>query len=103
MANENGVTGNPQQAPAIADGYEMPALSFHGYPSPEKYREALQNFNSFINLEPPRESIENTPDNKARTVLISHIEGLLDSLFFGLWQTESFKWSVIANEVVGSL
>lgn len=27
----------------------------------------------------------------------------LDEFFFGLWSTENFKWSVIQNEVVGSL
>ena len=34
---------------------------------------------------------------------ISFLEMELDELFFGAWKTHSFKTSVIANEVVGSL
>lgn len=69
----------------------------------EKFRIALQNFSTKLNTLPTNESIDNTADGKAKTVLISHIEMTLDEMFFGLWETENFKWSVIANEVVGSL
>lgn len=69
----------------------------------EEVRINLQNFLTKLNASPSPESIDKTPDGKASTVLISHIEMLLDEYFFGLWETENFKWSVVANEVVGSI
>lgn len=69
----------------------------------EDVRINLQNFLTKLNVNPSPESIDKTPDGKAATVLISHIEMLLDEYFFGMWETENFKWSVISNEVVGSL
>lgn len=63
----------------------------------------LQKFLLLLNREPTSESIDKTPDGKARTVTISHIEMTLDEIYFGLWSTENFKWSGIANEVQGSL
>lgn len=69
----------------------------------ERYRLLMQNFHTKLNCNPEPESIDKTPDGKAGTILISHIEMLLDEYFFGLWETENFKWAVIANEVVGSI
>jgi hypothetical protein len=69
----------------------------------EEIRINLQNFLTKLNGNPSPESIDKTPDGKASTILISHIEMLLDEYFFGLWETENFKWSVVANEVVGSI
>lgn len=66
-------------------------------------RVSLQNFLSLANNEPPASSIDSTPDGKAKTILISHIEMSLDELFFGLWSTENFNWTVISNEIVGSI
>lgn len=34
---------------------------------------------------------------------ISHIEALLDTLFFGIYCTENFKYTVIGNEVTGQI
>jgi hypothetical protein len=65
--------------------------------------DALQKFNARLNSQPSDEGIESTPDGKARTLVISHIEMTLDELFFGQWSTESFQWSAIANEVQGCL
>lgn len=62
-----------------------------------------QNFINKINKKDPTDGIEKTPDGKASTLVISHVEMTLDEYFFGLWSTENFKWSVIQNEVVGSL
>lgn len=72
------------------------------YYTPERM-DALQKFQKRLNAEPPIESIEQTPDRKASTVVISHIEMTLDELFFGQWSTTSFTWDAIANEVQGSL
>lgn len=65
-------------------------------------RVSLQNFLTKLNTD-PKNGIEATPDGKAKTLTISHVEMTLDEYFFGLWSTENFKWSVISNEVVGSL
>ena len=65
--------------------------------------DSLQKFQGRLNSEPTLESVELTPDKKASTVVISHIEMTLDELFFGQWSTENFKWHAIANEVQGSL
>lgn len=69
----------------------------------QTFRLLMQNFHTKINALPSPESIDKTPDGKAGTILISHIEMLLDEYFFGLWETENFKWAVIANEIVGSI
>lgn len=63
----------------------------------------IQKFVSSLNNSDPTSGVEPTPDNKAKTLTISHVEMTLDEYFFGLWSTENFKWSVIQNEVVGSL
>jgi hypothetical protein len=63
----------------------------------------LQKFQARLNSLPAPESVEHTPDKKAQTVVISHIEMTLDELFFGQWTTNNFTWSAIANEVQGSL
>lgn len=65
--------------------------------------EQLQRFTARLNSEPTTDSLEPTPDNRAKTVTISHIEMTLDELFFGQWSTANFTWSAIANEVQGSL
>jgi hypothetical protein len=65
--------------------------------------EALQKFQQMLNAEPDEAGIESTPDKKARTLVISHVETTLDELFFGHWRTENFKWSVLANEVQASI
>lgn len=69
----------------------------------QKSRNKIQNFVNKLNSLPDPQSIDKTPDGKAATMVISYMEMTLDEYFFGLWSTENFKWSVIANEVVGSL
>ena len=65
--------------------------------------EALQKFQQMLNSAPDKEGVEKTPDGKASTLVISHVETTLDEMFFGHWRTENFKWERMANEVVGSL
>lgn len=69
----------------------------------KEFREKMQNFINKLNLEPNPSEIDKTPDGKANSIPISFIEMTLDEYFFGLWDTENFKWAVIANEVVGSI
>lgn len=65
--------------------------------------EALQKFQQMLNGTPDVSGIEKTPDLKAQTLVISHVETTLDEMFFGHWRTENFKWERMANEVVGSI
>ncbi len=69
----------------------------------EDIRIKLQNFAQRLNTPPKPESIGTTPDKKAKTILISHIEMTLDEYCFGLWTTENFRWTMIGNEVVGAV
>lgn len=69
----------------------------------EEFRLNCQNFTQKLNATPSEESKDSTPDGRAKTILISHIEMLLDEYFFGLWTTENFKWNVVSNEIVGSI
>jgi hypothetical protein len=65
--------------------------------------DALQKFQARLNSMPDEKGIEATPDRKASTLVVSHVEMTLDEMFFGHWRTENFQWSAIANEVQGSL
>ena len=73
------------------------------YPLNPETLDSLQKFQTRLNSQPSELSVESTPDKKASTVVISHIEMTLDELFFGQWKTENFKWAAIANEVQGAL
>jgi hypothetical protein len=73
------------------------------YPIEKSHMDGLQKFQARLNTEPDPMAVEATPDRKAQTVVISHIEMTLDELFFGQWSTSNFTWSHIANEVQGSL
>lgn len=66
-------------------------------------RQRCQNFLIRLNQQPDPKSLEKTPDGKAYTLPISHVEMTLDELFFGLWSTENFTHQLIANEIVGTL
>jgi hypothetical protein len=67
------------------------------------FRLAMQNFTGRLNAAPSQESTDKTADGRGKTILISHIETLMDEYFFGLWSTSNFHWQQIANEIVGSI
>ena len=69
----------------------------------DEIRQKLQNFMQTINRAPKPESLGETPDKKAKTILISHIEMTLDEYYLGLWETVNFRWSQIGNEIVGAI
>lgn len=73
------------------------------YPLAPETLDSLQKFQTRLNSLPSELAVESTPDRKAQTVVISHIEMTLDELFFGQWRTENFKWNAIGNEVQGSI
>lgn len=62
----------------------------------------IQKFTALMYKSPPAESIGETPDGKAKTVTISHIETTLDELFFGQWSLTDTHYQREFNEVIGS-
>lgn len=69
----------------------------------QKENMLLQFFTQKLNKEPDSKEFQKTPDGKAFSIPISFIEMTLDEIFFGQWSTENFKWSVVTNEVQGSI
>ena len=65
--------------------------------------DSLQKFLKYLNREPAQESITPTPDKRAHTVTISHVEMTLDELYFGRWSTKNFQWTQIGNEIMGCI
>ena len=59
----------------------------------EDERLRLQNFLSRLQQEPS--VVEKTPDGKANTVPISHVEMTLDELYFGMWVFLNLKPSAL--------
>jgi hypothetical protein len=107
MSDQNGQTGGPLLVQNDEAGTDfvtsiIPVYALQNAEILKQFRQSCTNFNQLLNCE-PNEGIEPTPDGKARTLVISHVEMTLDEMFFGLWETYDFKWATIANEVVGSL
>lgn len=68
----------------------------------------IESFLKRLNLEPPKDSVKEMPKSNFNPtaynyVPISHVQTTLDELFFGLWSTENFKATVVANELVGQV
>jgi len=64
----------------------------------------LQSFTAFLNKPvDPKELKEHPLVKGAKYLPISRMEMRLDTLFFGLWKTENFRWEVIENEVAASI
>ena len=69
-----------------------------------KYQESIEKFQMMLNQYPDKsEVLTNAQARNAKYLPIAVIERLLDENFSGLWQTNNFRWEVIANEVVGSI
>lgn len=57
-----------------------------------------------LNKEPEQDHVKkNDLAGGALYLPIGKIEMTLDEVFMGLWKTDNFRWTVIANEVVGSI
>lgn len=68
------------------------------------WRLKLQNFTALLNKPPKQDEVRaNQFANNTLYIPISHIEMLLDEMFFGLWETKDFRWQVVANEIIGSI
>lgn len=63
----------------------------------------LEAFQAMLNQAPPKESIEATPDGKAKTMVISHVENALDTMYLGQWSTREFGFKVVGNELAGHI
>jgi hypothetical protein len=64
--------------------------------------DAIRNIEQFthrLNEAPPQEGVERTPDGKAETLTISHVEGKLDEIFMRQWGYDKCEFSVVANEL----
>lgn len=68
---------------------------------------SIQNIESFterLNRPPVDTEIKiNEAANNSKYLPVSYVEMELDEIFLGLWSTENFRWSVMANEVVGAI
>lgn len=62
----------------------------------------LESFASALNRSPKVIKV-NKFANGTKYVPISHVQTLLDQMFFGLWQTKCFTYKVVGNELVGSI
>ena len=61
-------------------------------------------FNKMLNEAPEASEIQiNKFAGNAKYLPISYVQMLLDEIFLGLWKTTDFKYSVVANELIGSI
>lgn len=60
---------------------------------------SIEEFTKRLNEAPPKEGVERTPDGKAETLTISHVEGKLDEIYLRQWGYEKCEFSVVANEL----
>lgn len=70
----------------------------------------VEKYKAMLPVEMWQEELNKYPDpstlksrDGVRYVPISHIEALLDTLFFGLWSLENFKYQVVANEICAQI
>jgi hypothetical protein len=64
----------------------------------------LQKFVKLVNMAVEADKLQPHPIVKGVQYLpISFMEMTLDELYFGLWKTDNFRWSQVANELVGTL
>lgn len=67
------------------------------------FRISMESFLQRLNAPPEQDSVDKTADGKAGTILISHIQNLLDEYFWGLWSESQMKWEQIGNEIVATM
>jgi len=64
----------------------------------------VEQFRTFIDKEPRKELIKLHPYMRGvKYIPISHVEGMLDTLFFRQWGTRNFRYQLIGNEMVGEI
>lgn len=69
---------------------------------PAASAQTLEQFNKLLNEAPDAASVKiNAAANNSKYLPISYVQMQLDEFFMGIWETENFTHSVIANEIVG--
>jgi len=64
----------------------------------------LDKFLTLLSTPPKKTEVSTNPRaNNAKYVAIGTVEGKLDKIFSGLWQTKNFNTRVVANEIVGEI
>lgn len=63
----------------------------------------IEQFTKRLNEAPPKEGIEKTPDGRAETLTISHVEGKLDEIYMRQWGAKDVNVQVVANEILVTL
>lgn len=61
---------------------------------------SMADFTKRLNQAPPADGIEKTPDGKASTLTISHVEGKLDEIYLRQWGTKDVNIQIVANEIL---
>lgn len=61
---------------------------------------AIEQFTKILNTDPPKSSIQKTPDGRADTMPISFVEAKLDEVYLRQWGAEDIHVQQIANEVL---
>ena len=65
---------------------------------------SLEGFQKLLNAFPDKTDVRvNAMANNSQYIPISVIESILDTYYSGLWQTVNFRYSVVANEIIGSI
>jgi hypothetical protein len=64
----------------------------------------IEKFQQLLNQDPSKVEVKiNSQANGAKYMPVNVIERLLDENYSGLWQTDNFRWAVVANEIIGSI
>lgn len=69
----------------------------------EELRLKIEQFLSALSKQPHESELKPTQDGKALDLPIDFVETKLDEYFFGIWNTQNFKFQQIFNEVAGSI
>lgn len=70
----------------------------------QAWKMALEKFQAFLNRQPNKDEVRvNQHAGNTLYLPISYVEMSLDELFFGLWETKSFEWKVVGNEIAGTI
>lgn len=90
------------------NGKEIAQVNSNAMVTPEDLYKEFYPSNQFtkkiLNANPnPKSVAVNKFANNSLFIPIGEIEMQLDELYYGLWQTRNFKWSVVANEICCSL
>lgn len=71
---------------------------------PKATVKTMESFLAMLNEAPdPKEIKVNKAAGGSKYLPISFVQMKLDELFLGLWETEDYRYTVVANEIVGNI